>query len=132
MAITDTIADLLTRIRNANSANHEQAEVLASGLNREILRILTEEGFIKGFEPNKESRHPMFTVALKYGPRKEKVINGIKRISKPGKRTYVGHDSVPRVLRGLGIAVISTSAGVMTDKSARRMGVGGEVLCYVW
>ena len=132
MAITDTIADLLTRIRNANSANHEQVEVLASGLNREILRILTEEGFIKGFEPKKESRHPMFTVALKYGPRKEKVINGIKRISKPGKRTYVGHDDVPRVLRGLGIAVISTSAGLMTDKAARRSGVGGEVLCYVW
>ena len=132
MSVTDTIADLLTRIRNANAANHESVQVLASGLNREILRILTEEGFIKGFEPNKESRHPMFTVTLKYGPRKEKVITGIKRISKPGKRTYVGHDDVPRVLRGLGIAVISTSAGLMTDKAARRSGVGGEVLCYVW
>ena len=132
MAITDTVADLLTRVRNANSANHERVDVLASNLNREILRILSEEGFIKGFEPTKDSKHPMFTVTLKYGPRKEKVITGLKRVSKPGRRVYAGRDRVPRVLRGLGIAIISTSAGLMTDISARRMGVGGEVLCYVW
>ena len=132
MSVSDTIADLLTRIRNANSANHERVTVLASGLNKEILRIMTEEGFIKGFEPTKDSPHPMFTVILKYGPRKEKVITDLKRISKPGRRVYVGRDDVPRVLRGLGIAIVSTSSGVITDANARRLGIGGEVLCHIW
>jgi len=132
MPVTDTVADLLTRVRNANSANHERVEVMASNLNREILRILADEGFIKGFEPSKESRHPMLTVTLKYGPRKEKLISGIKRVSKPGRRVYAGQEDVPRVLRGLGVAIMSTSQGVMTDISARKLGIGGEVLCYVW
>jgi len=105
---------------------------MASNLNREILRILVEEGFITGFEPAKDSKHPMFVVTLKYGPRKEKVITGIKRVSKPGRRVYTGRDNVPRVLRGLGIAVMSTSSGLMTDAGARKLGIGGEVICYVW
>ncbi len=132
MSVTDTVADLLTRIRNANSANHDHVNVMASNLNREILRILQEEGFIASFEPTKDSKHPMFTVNLKYGPRKEKVITGLKRVSKPGRRVYASRDNVPRVLRGLGIAIMSTSSGLMTDASARKLGIGGEVICYVW
>ena len=132
MAVTDPVADLLTRIRNANSANHESVEAPASRLNLELVKILHSEGFIRGFEMVKDAKFPTIRIQLKYGPRKEKVITNLKRISKPGRRGYTKRDKVPRVLRGLGVAVISTSRGILPDREARRLGVGGEVVCYVW
>jgi len=132
MAVTDPVADLLTRIRNANAANHETVEAPASKLNLELVKILESEGFIKGYEMVRDAKFPTIRVQLKYGPRKEKVITNLKRVSKPGRRTYAKRDAIPRVLRGLGIAIISTSKGVMTDREARRLGIGGEVICYVW
>ena len=132
MTVTDPVADLLTRIRNANSANHDSVEAPASKLSMEIIKILQSEGFVKGFENVKDARFPTVRVHLKYGPRKEKVITNLKRVSKPGLRIYTKRDKIPRVLRGLGIAIISTSKGVMTDREARKLGTGGEVLCYVW
>ncbi|MHB9036064.1 MAG: 30S ribosomal protein S8 [Armatimonadota bacterium] len=132
MTVTDPVADLLTRIRNANSAKHDFVEVPASKLSMEILRILRDEGFIKHYETLKDRKFPTAKIALKYGPRQEKIIGNLKRVSKPGLRVYAKRDKVPRVLRGLGVAVMSTSRGVMTDRDARRMGVGGEVLCYIW
>ena len=132
MAVTDPVADLLTRIRNANGANHDTVDAPASKLNVEVVRILQSEGFIKSFEMVKDAKFPTVRVYLKYGPRKEKVISNLKRVSKPGLRVYSGRETLPRVLRGLGVAVISTSRGVMTDREARKLGIGGEVLCYVW
>jgi small subunit ribosomal protein S8 len=132
MPITDPIADLLTRIRNANSVGHEQVEVLGSRLNLEIVKLLQSEGFIRSFEIVKDKAQNRIKVHLKYGPRKEKVITDLKRVSKPGLRVYTKRGDIPRVLGGLGIAVVSTSRGIMTDREARRRGVGGEVLCYVW
>ncbi|MCX8052654.1 MAG: 30S ribosomal protein S8 [Armatimonadetes bacterium] len=132
MTVTDPVADLLTRIRNANAANHETVEVPASKLSLEILRILRDEGFIRDFELLKDRKFPTARISLKYGPRQEKVISNLKRVSKPGLRVYAKRDKVPRVLRGLGVAIISTSKGVMTDRDARRLGIGGEGLCYVW
>lgn len=132
MSVTDPVADLLTRIRNANSARHDFVEVPASKLNMEIVKILASEGFIKTFEPVRDSKFPTAKLALKYGPKQEKVLSDLKRVSKPGLRVYAKRDMVPRVLRGLGIAIISTSKGVMTDREARKLGIGGEVLCYVW
>ncbi|MCE5314805.1 MAG: 30S ribosomal protein S8 [Armatimonadota bacterium] len=132
MTVTDPVADLLTRIRNANSAKHDFVEVPASKLSMEILRILRDEGFIKQYETLKDRKFPTAKIALKYGPRQEKIISNLKRVSKPGLRVYAKRDKVPRVLRGLGVAVISTSRGVMTDRDARKMGIGGEVLCYIW
>lgn len=132
MTVTDPVADLLTRIRNANSAKHDSVEAPASKLNMEIIRILQGEGFIKNYEFVRESKFPTVRIALKYGPRQEKVISNLRRISKPGLRVYAKRDKVPRVLRGLGVAIISTSRGVMTDREARKLGIGGEVLCYVW
>lgn len=132
MSVTDPVADLLTRIRNANSANHDSVEAPASKLNMEVVRILHTEGFIKGFEMVKDAKFPTVKIQLKYGQRKDKVITNLKRVSKPGLRVYAKRADVPRVLRGLGIAIISTSKGVMTDRAARRLGIGGEVLCYVW
>jgi len=132
MSVTDPVADLLTRVRNANSAYHDYVEVPASKLNMEIVRILRDEGFIKNFEMAKDARFPTARVALKYGPRREKIISNLKRVSKPGLRIYAKRDKIPRVLRGLGVAIISTSKGVMTDREARKLGIGGEVLCYVW
>jgi small subunit ribosomal protein S8 len=132
MTVTDPVADLLTRIRNANSANHDTVEAPASNLNMEIIKILQSEGFVKGFEMVRDATFPTVRIFLKYGPRREKVISNLKRVSKPGLRIYAGRDKLPRVLRGLGIAVISTSRGVMTDREARKLGIGGEVLCYVW
>ena len=130
--ITDPVADLLTRIRNANMAWHDQVEVLSSKLNMEIVKILHSEGFVKNYEVTKDKAQSRIKVGLKYGPRKEKVITDLKRVSKPGRRVYTKRGDIPRVLGGLGIAVISTSRGIMTDREARRLGVGGEVLCYVW
>jgi small subunit ribosomal protein S8 len=129
---TDPIADLLTRIRNANYANHETVEVAGSKIKLEIVKILQQEGFISGYEIVPDPKQDRIKIFLRYGPKREKVITNLKRISKPGLRVYVRRDRIPRVLRGLGIAILSTSRGVMTDKQARRIGVGGEVLCYVW
>ncbi|MGI6296886.1 MAG: 30S ribosomal protein S8 [Armatimonadota bacterium] len=132
MTVTDPVADLLTRIRNANSAKHDFVEVPASKLNMEIVKILHGEGFIKNFEQIKDRQFPTVKIALKYGPKQEMILSNLKRVSKPGLRVYAKRDRVPRVLRGLGVAIISTSKGVMTDREARKQGIGGEVLCYVW
>lgn len=129
---TDPIADLLTRIRNANRANHDSLEIASSKLKVEIVKILQREGFIKGFEVVKQVPQDKIKIILKYGTKREKVITDLKRISKPGLRVYCSKDEVPRVLRGLGIAILSTSQGVMTDREARKKGVGGEILCYVY
>ena len=132
MVMTDPIADMLTRIRNGNKAKHEFVDVPASKIKKEISNILLEEGYIKGFDVIDDDKQGIIRVELKYQPNKERVITGIKRISKPGLRVYVGKDETPKVLGGLGIAIISTSQGIVTDKKARAQGVGGEVICYVW
>lgn len=132
MVMTDPIADFLTRVRNANSVNHEKVEIPASRQKKTLAEILKAEGFIKDFEYVEDGKQGLLRIYLKYGSGKQKVITGIKRISKPGLRVYARKDAVPRVLGGLGIAVISTSQGVMTDKDARKRGLGGEVICYVW
>ncbi|MGE5372723.1 MAG: 30S ribosomal protein S8 [Solirubrobacterales bacterium] len=132
MGMTDPVADFLTRVRNANMVNHESCEIPGSKMKLAIAEILKEEGYIKDFEFIEDGRQGVIRVFLKYGPNKQKVITGLKRISKPGLRVYVGKDEVPRVLGGLGTAVISTSRGLMTDKKARQQGVGGEVVCYIW
>lgn len=128
----DPIADLLTRIRNANRAYHESTEVTSSKMKLEIVKILHREGFIKGFDITRDPKQDRIKIYLRYGPQRERVITDLKRVSKPGLRIYVGKEKLPRVLRGLGIAILSTSQGVMTDKEARARGIGGEVLCYVW
>jgi len=132
MSMSDPIADMLTRIRNANMVRHETVEFPASRLKREITEILKREGFIRDAEYIEDNKQGMIRVFLKYGPNNERVITGLKRISKPGLRVYAKASEVPRVLGGLGIAILSTSKGVMTDKEARQSRVGGEVICYVW
>ena len=132
MHITDPVADMLTRIRNANSAKHETVDVPASNLKKAIAQILLDEGYIKSFQVVEDGTQGVIRIALKYLPGKEKVITGLRRVSKPGLRVYAGADELPRVLKGLGIAIISTSKGVMTDKKARANHVGGEVLAFVW
>ena len=130
--VNDIIADMLTRIRNASAMKYKTVEVLSSKMTKEIANILTNEGFIDGFEEKTEGASTTLTLNLKYGDKKERVITGLKRISKPGLRVYVKADEVPRVLNGLGIAIVSTSKGIMTDKEARANKLGGEVLCYIW
>ena len=132
MQITDPIADLLTRIRNANTSKHETVDVPASNMKKAIVEILNNEGYIKGYQVIEDGKQGVIRIALKYGPKKEKVISGLKRVSKPGLRYYVSADELPRVLKGLGIAIISTSKGIMTDKEARAQHVGGEDLAFVW
>ena len=132
MQITDPVADMLTRIRNANSAKHESVDVPASNLKKAIAQILLDEGYIKSFQVVEDGTQGVIRIALKYLPGKEKVISGLRRVSKPGLRVYAGADELPRVLKGLGIAIISTSKGVMTDRAARANHVGGEVLAFVW
>ena len=132
MQITDPVADMLTRIRNANSAKHDTVDVPASNLKKAIAQILLDEGYIKSFQVIEDGTQGVIRIALKYLPGKEKVISGLRRVSKPGLRVYAGADELPRVLKGLGIAIISTSKGVMTDKLARANHVGGEVLAFVW
>jgi small subunit ribosomal protein S8 len=132
MVMTDPIADMLTRIRNANHAKHEFVDIPASKIKKEIANILLEEGYIKGFDVIDDGKQGIIRVELKYQQNKERVITGIKRISKPGLRVYVGKEDTPKVLGGLGIAILSTSKGIVTDKKARTQGVGGEVICYVW
>ena len=131
--VTDTIADMLTRIRNANSMRYEEVKVPASNIKKEIARILKEEGFINDYKvDSEENTQGSITLYLKYTDKKERVITGLKRISKPGLRVYAKNDEVPKVLNGLGIAIISTSKGIMTDKQARKENIGGEVLAYIW
>ena len=133
MPVSDPIADLLTRIRNANSAHHETLEVASSKLKIEVVRLLEDEGYIKSYEVNSQPVQDKIKVTLKYGARnRETVITAIKRISKPGLRIYRSHDKMPTVLRGMGIAIVSTSQGVMTARSARKLGIGGEVMAYVY
>lgn len=132
MVMTDPIADFLTRIRNANSVNHEKVEIPASKTKKTLAGILKDEGFIKDFEYIEDGKQGVLRLYLKYGPNKQRVITGIKRISKPGLRVYVKKDQLPRIMGGLGIAVISTSHGIMSDREARKRQLGGEVICYVW
>ncbi len=130
--VTDTIADMLTRIRNANQMRYEEVRVPASNIKKEIARILKEEGFIKDYKIDSDNAQGTIILTLKYTNKKERVITGLKRISKPGLRVYAKSDEVPKVLNGLGIAIISTSKGIMTDKEARKQNIGGEVLAYIW
>ena len=132
MQITDPVADMLTRIRNANSAKHDTVDVPASNLKKAIAQILLDAGYIKAFQITDEGVQGNIHITLKYVGKKEKVISGLRRVSKPGLRVYAGADELPKVLKGLGIAIISTSKGVMTDKAARAAHVGGEVLAFVW
>ena len=130
--MTDVIADMLTRVRNALIAKHDAVEIPASNEKKEIARILLEEGFISGYDVVEEGVQGKIVITLKYGPHGEKVITGLKRVSKPGLRVYAGASELPRVLNGLGIAIISTSKGIITDREARKLGLGGEVLAYIW
>ena len=132
MTMTDPIADMLTRIRNANFVKHETVDVPASNMKKELARILLEEGFIRGYDVIEDGKQGIIRIQLKYGQTGERVISGLKRISKPGMRVYADKHEVPRVLNGLGISIISTSKGILTDKQARKENVGGEVICYVW
>ena len=132
MQITDHVDDMLTRIRNANTAKHEKVDVPASNLKKSIAQILLDEGYIKAYEIVDDGTQGIIRITLKYLAGKEKVISGLRRVSKPGLRVYAGADELPKVLKGLGIAIISTSKGVMTDKAARANHVGGEVLAFVW
>ena len=132
MQITDTIADLLTRIRNANSAKHDSVEVPASNMKKAICQILVDEGYIKNFVVAEDGKQGMIKINLKYGEGKTPIIKGLRRVSKPGLRIYSSAEELPRVMKGLGVAIISTSKGVMTDREARRLNVGGEVLAFIW
>jgi len=132
MQITDPIADMLTRIRNAGTAKHETVDVPASKMKKAIAQILLDEGYIKSFQIIEDGTQGVIRITLKYLPGKEKAIQGLRRVSKPGLRVYAGAEELPRVLKGLGIAIISTSKGIMTDKAARAAHVGGEVLAFVW
>ena len=132
MTMTDPIADMLTRIRNANVVKHETVDVPASNMKKELSRILLEEGFIRGYDVIEDGKQGIIRIQLKYGQTGERVISGLKRISKPGMRVYADKHEVPRVLNGLGISIISTSKGILTDKQARKENVGGEAICYVW
>ncbi|MGI6784658.1 MAG: 30S ribosomal protein S8 [Aminivibrio sp.] len=134
MYVTDPIADMLTRIRNANMVFHESVDVPSSKIKAEIARILKESGYIKNYKVISDPKKPYNSIRLflSYGPNKERIIQGLRRISKPGRRIYVGHSDLPKVMGGLGIAVISTSRGLKTDSEAGQLGLGGEVLCYVW
>lgn len=132
MTMTDPIADMLTRVRNANTVKHETVDVPDSNIKKEIARILLEEGFISGYDVIEDGKQGIIRIQLKYAQEGERVISGLKRISKPGMRIYASAADVPKVLNGLGIAMISTSNGILTDKQARENNVGGEVICYVW
>lgn len=132
MNMTDPIADMLTRIRNANIVRHESVELPASRIKKAIAEIMVQEGYLGSIEEYVDGSVPMLRLTLKYGQNKERVITGLKKISKPGLRVYAQKDNIPKVLGGLGIAVLSTSSGIMTDRAARKEGIGGEVICYVW
>lgn len=132
MTMTDPIADMLTRIRNANSVGHKMVDVPASRMKKAIVQILLDEGYIESYDIEQEGVQGTIKITLKYGANKERVISGIKKISKPGLKVYAKADEVPKVLDGLGIAIVSTSKGIVSDKKARELGVGGEVICFVW
>lgn len=132
MQITDTIADMLTRIRNASSAKHESVDIPASNVKKAIAQILLDEGYISNFEVVEDGKQGIIRIALKYGPNKSQIITGIRRVSKPGLRIYSNVEDMPKVMKGLGVAILSTSKGIMTDKQARKANVGGEVLAFVW
>jgi small subunit ribosomal protein S8 len=132
MVMTDPIADLLTRVRNANVVRHEIVEIPSSNIKKAIANIMLQEGYIKNIEEYNDGAVPMLRLALKYGSNKERVITGLRRISKPGLRVYCRKEEIPNVLNGLGVAVISTSKGIVTDREARKLGLGGEVICYIW
>ena len=132
MQITDSIADMLTRIRNANSAKHDTVLIPASNIKKSIAQILVDEGYIKSFKVIEDGKQGMIEIALKYGPNKSQVITGLRRVSKPGLRIYSNCEDMPKVQNGLGIVILSTSKGIMTDKDARKANVGGEVLAYIW
>ena len=132
MQITDSIADLLTRIRNANSAKHETVDIPASNIKKAIMQILVDEGYIKGFQVIDDGKQGIIRITLKYGENKSQVITGLRRVSKPGLRIYTSCEDMPKVMKGLGIAILSTSKGVMTDRQARKENVGGEVLAFIW
>lgn len=132
MQITDTIADMLTRIRNANAAKHDTVDIPASNMKKAIAQILVEEGYIKGFQVIEDGKQGVIKVSLKYGKNKSKIITGLRRVSKPGLRIYTNCDDMPKVMKGLGVALLSTSKGIMTDRKARREKVGGEVLAFIW
>jgi small subunit ribosomal protein S8 len=130
--VTDSIADMLTRLRNANSAKHDHVLIPASRLKLEIARILKSEGYLADVQVIERQPQPQLRLQLRYGPRRQQVVSGIRRVSRPGLRIYAKRHAVPRVRGGLGVAILSTSRGLMTDREARRLGVGGEVLCYIW
>ena len=132
MQITDSIGDMLTRIRNANSAKHDTVKVPASNMKKAIAQILVDEGYVKSFSVIDDGKQGIIRIQLKYGANKTSVIQGLRRVSKPGLRIYSNVENMPQVMRGLGIAILSTSKGIMTDKQARRENIGGEVLCFVW
>ncbi|EJP6472011.1 30S ribosomal protein S8 [Clostridium sp. FAM 1755] len=132
MVMSDPIADLLTRIRNANIVRHEVVEVPSSNIKKAIANIMLTEGYIRDLEEYRDGSVDMLRITMKYGQNKERIITGLKRISKPGLRVYCRKDETPKVLNGLGVAVVSTSKGIVTDREARKLGVGGEVLCYIW
>ena len=132
MQITDAIADMLTRIRNANSAKHDSVKIPASNMKKAIAQILVDEGYIKSFTVEEDGKQGMLDIQLKYGPNKSQVITGLRRVSKPGLRIYTNVEDMPKVMKGLGIAILSTPKGVMTDKDARKANVGGEVLAFIW
>ena len=132
MQTTDSIADMLTRIRNASSAKHDSVKIPASNMKKAIAQILVDEGYIKGFKVEDDGKQGMIEITLKYGQNKTEAITGLRRVSKPGLRIYSGCEDMPKVMKGLGIAIVSTSKGVMTDKDARKANVGGEVLAFVW
>ena len=132
MVMTDPIADLLTRLRNANVVKHEIVEIPSSTTKKAVANILLQEGYIKNIEEYADGAVPMLRLTMKYGANKQRTITGLRRISKPGLRVYCGKDETPKVLNGLGVAVISTSKGILTDRDARKLGLGGEVICYIW
>ena len=132
MQITDAIADMLTRIRNANSAKHDSVDIPASNIKKAIAEILINEGYVKSFQVIEYGKQGIIRIVLKYGPNKSQVITGLRRVSKPGLRIYSNVENMPRVIRGLGIAILSTSKGIMTDRQARKDNIGGEVLAFVW
>ncbi|MGN0517261.1 MAG: 30S ribosomal protein S8 [Acutalibacteraceae bacterium] len=132
MQITDTVADLLTRIRNANSAKHDTVEIPASNMKKAIVQILVDEGYVKSYSVTEDGKQGVIKVVLKYGAGKTPVISGLRRVSKPGLRIYTNVEDMPKVMKGLGIAIISTSKGIMTDRQARKENVGGEVLAFIW
>ncbi len=132
MQMSDVIADMLTRIRNANNAKHDTVDIPASNMKKAIADILVDEGYIKNVQIIEDNKQGVIRVTLKYGPGKSKILQGLRRVSKPGLRIYANSKDMPRVMNGLGIAIVSTSKGVMTDKQARALNIGGEVLCFVW